>query len=87
MSTTENSINNSVQTKKANTNINKTGGGRNACGGWGVTYLGDRETIREIFLVLDHGLPGPRAELTLGLRVDADVALAAPACWAAVAGK
>ena len=45
-----------------------------------MTYLGDRETIREIFLVLDHGLPGARAELTLGLRVDADVALAAPAC-------
>ena len=82
MSTTENSINNSVQTKKANTNINN--GMR---GGWGVTYLGDRETICEIFLVLDHGLPGPRAQLTLGLRVDADVALAAPTCGAAVAGK
>ena len=52
-----------------------------------MTYLGDRETICEIFLVLDHGLPGPRAELALGLRVDADVALAAPACRAAVAGK
>ena len=86
MSTTENSINNSVQTKKANTNINnRTGGtGWDACE---ATYLSDGETISEIFLVLDHGLPGARAELALGLGVDAHVALAAPACWAAVAGK
>ena len=54
---------------------------------WGVTYLGDGETICEIFLLVDHRLPGPRAQLTLGLRVDADVALTAPACGAAVAGK
>ena len=79
MSTTENSINNSVQTKKANTNINNK-----TCG---ETYLGDRETVREIFLLLDDGLPSPRTELTLRLRVDADVALAAPTCGAAVAGK
>ena len=81
MSTTENSINNSVQTKKANTNINNK-----ACGEGG-TYLGDRETVCEIFLLLDDGLSGPGTELTLGLRVDADVALAAPTCGAAVAGK
>ena len=72
MSTTENSINNSVQTKKANSNINNT------CEV--STYLGDRETVCEIFVLLDGGLAGPRAQLTLGLRVDADVALAAPAC-------
>ena len=74
MSTTENSINNSVQTKKANSNIN------NACGALVSTYLGDRETVCEIFVLLDRGLAGPRAQLTLGLRVDADVALTAPAC-------
>ena len=55
--------------------------------GWGSTYLGDRETVCEIFVLLDRGLTGARTQLTLGLRVDADVALTAPACWAAVAGK
>lgn len=45
-----------------------------------MTYLGDGQIVHVVLLLPDHRLPGPGAQLAPGLRADADVALAAPAC-------